>query len=125
MSTKSEASSYGALASDAYRSLVDAAEAVNGEAIAYVRSLLDIFSKPYTPIERSAAALGATLDVVEANNRHGADLARDFADIVSSAHDAYIASLRNLAETSVSNIDFAREAATRNMPMSLPLPSVN
>ena len=125
MSTNERPSTYGALAGDAYRSLVNATEAVNADAIGYVRSLFEIFSKPYTPIERSAATLGATLDVVAANNRHAAGLARDLANIVSTAHEAYVAGLRNIADTGVSNLEFVKDATMRNARVTLPLPSVN
>jgi hypothetical protein len=113
---------YGGLAGDAYRSLIGAAEGVNAGAIAYVRSLLAIVTKPYhsyhpsdlakEQIARSAAMLAATLDVVEANNAHAAGLARDLAGVVSDAHENYVASLRDIVQT-------------RKAPRAYPLPSVN
>jgi hypothetical protein len=108
MANKPEPASYGALASDAYRALVTAAESVNAESITFVRALF-----------------GATLHAIDANNRHAAVLARDLAAIVSSAHETYIATLRGIAETGISNIDFAKNAAKPKETYTLPLPSVN
>ncbi len=122
MPSDARPASYGALAGDAYRSLIGAAEGVNAGAIAYVRSLLGIVSKPYASyrvsdlakeqIARSAALLAATLDVIETNNAHAAGLARELTSVVSSAHESYVASLRDIAQT-------------RKAPRAYPLPSVN
>jgi hypothetical protein len=113
---------YGSLAANVYRSFVGAAESINADAIAYVRSLVEVVSKPYPSygvnelakeqIARSAALLGATLDVIDANNAHVAGLARELASVVSTAHENYIASLRDIV-------------VTRKAPRAYPLPSVN
>jgi hypothetical protein len=108
MGSKPEPASYGTLASDAYRALVTAAESVNAETITFARALF-----------------GATLGAIDANNRHAAALARDLAGIVSSAHETYIATLRGIAETGISNIDFAKNAAKPEDTYTLPFPSVN
>ncbi len=122
MKTDPAIGTYGTLAANVYRSFVGAAEGINADAIAYVRSLVEVASKPYPSyrvnelakeqIARSAAFLGATLDVIEANNAHVAGLARDLAGVVTSAHENYVASLRDIV-------------VTREAPRAYPLPSVN
>ncbi len=135
MASNPEPASYGALAGETYRSLVGAAEAVNAETIAYMRSLLGIVTKPYPSrglvdlakeqVARSAAILGATLDALDGNNRHAADLAKSVAGIVSSAHDTYVAALRGIADAGISNIDFVKDTAARKTRLTLPMPSAN
>jgi hypothetical protein len=130
-----EPAGYASLAADTCRSFAGAFESLNHETLEYARSLFGIFTKPfdsYAPraivkeqIVRSAAAVSATISSLEATNGHAAEFAREIAEIVTTAHETYVDALRGLADTSVSNVTFVKNAPTRNARLTLPLPSVN
>jgi hypothetical protein len=80
-----------------------------------------------TLVETVATANERTLAYAIAANRAAADLALGGVRFIVALHASYLATLRGLAETSVSNLRFAGKAVERGRLQSqtLPMPSVN
>jgi hypothetical protein len=78
-----------------------------------------------TLVEAVATANERTLAYAIAANRAAADLALGGVRMAAALHASYLATLRGLAETGVSNLRFAGKTVERNVAPTLPMPSVN
>ena len=130
-----ESEGYAEIAGDAFGTIVDAIEARNARRIEYVRTVWGIFARPFSSTAldvvlsenaiRTSALVSVSLDAAGENNRAAADFAREAGRFLANVNESYVNSLRGVAETTVSNLNFVKNAAARMQSQELQVPHFN
>ena len=115
--------SYLELSSQTYGTLVDAFASANQRTLEYAKSFWEIASRPYASLspenvvrdnfERSNHLVALTVEELQSRGRASADLATKMGAHYAKLQDSYVASLRGLMNTGISNANFVKETATQ------------
>ena len=117
--------SYIELTTQTYRTIVDALSAANERNLGYVKSLFEISTRPYASsafetvarenVDRANQIVGLSVSEMQASTAKAAEVGGELFAHASALQDAYVASVRGLFETGLSNANFVRETTARQM----------
>ncbi len=115
--------SYVELSTQAYTLFVDAFASANQRALDYSKSLYEIASRPYasTAVETAAREnfdranqmVSVTVDQLQTSGQKSAELAQQLVAHGAKTQESYVATMRGLVNTGISNMNFMKETAER------------
>ena len=117
--------SYVELSAHAYTLFVDAFASANQRALEYSKSLYEITSRPYasTAIETAARenfdrtnqVIALTVDQMQTNGQKTAEFAQKLVAHGAKVQESYVAAMRGLVNSGISNMNFVKETADRQV----------
>ena len=117
--------SYVDLSTQAYTLFVDAFASANKRALDYAKSLYEIASRPYasTAIEtaarenfdRSNQIIALTVDHMQTSGQKSSEFAQKLLAQGAKVQDSYVAAMRGIVNTGVSNLNFVKETADQQV----------
>lgn len=115
--------SYVELSTQAYTLFVDAFASANQRALDYSKSLYEIASRPYasTAVETAAREnfdranqmVSVTVDQLQTSGQKSAEFAQQLVAQGAKIQESYVATMRGLVNTGISNMNFMKETAER------------
>ena len=113
--------SYVELMTEGYTALVDAYATANRRSLEYVKSLYEIFSRPYTStaietsvrenFDRANQAVTLTVNELQAVGQHNNELLEKLARNSAKWQESAALASRGLVKTYLSNVNFVRDQA--------------
>lgn len=123
MQFKDQTASYVELSRQTFSLFTDAMSASNKRALDYSKSLWEIASRPYAStaiettvrenLDRTNQIVSLTIHELQTNGQKSAELAEKLVAHGTKAQEAMMNSMKGLVETSISNMNFAKESATQ------------
>ena len=117
--------SYMELSTQAFSLWTDAIAAANQRTLDYYKSLFQIATRPYTSTALETAArenfdranqiVSLTVDELETEMRKSAEFAQKLVEHNAKVQDSYVNAMRGLVDTGMSNLNFVRESAERQV----------
>lgn len=118
-------SNYVELSTQAYSLFTDAFASANQRALEYYKSLYQIATRPYAStavesaarenLDRANQIMSVTVDELQTSGQKTADFAQKLVAHGAKVQETYVATLRGLANAGVSNMNFVRETAERQV----------
>lgn len=115
--------SYVDLSTQAYALFVDAFASASGRALDYSKSLYEIASRPYAStavetaarenIDRANQMVSLTVDQLQTSGQQSAEFAQQLVAHGAKLQESYVATMRGLVNTGISNMNFMKETAER------------
>jgi prefoldin subunit 5 len=116
---------YVELSSQAYGLAVDAIASSNQRLLDYWRSVWDITSRPYAStdvdavvregFDRATKVLSLTIEELHAQQQKAQELIEKVAAQGSAVQDSALATVRELLNTSISNLNYVKESTTQQL----------
>ncbi len=123
MQFEDQTASYVELSSQTYTLFVDAMASYNNRSLEYSKSLWEIASRPYasTAIEttvrenfdRANQMISLTLSELQTNGQKSAEFGEKLVAHGAKVQDSLVTAMKGLVETSISNMNFAKDSATQ------------
>ncbi len=125
MQLKDETASYVQLSNQTFSLITNAMTAYNKRALDYSNSLWEITSRPYAStavettvrenLDRTNQIVSLTIQELQINGQKSADLAEKLVAHGTKAQETMMNSIKGLVETSISNMNFAKDSATQQL----------
>lgn len=125
MQIKDQTASYVELSSQTYTLFVDAFAAANKRALDFTKSVWEISSRPYasTAIEtavrenfdRANQLVSLTINELQTNGQKSAEFGEKLVSHGAKVQESLVSTMKRLVDTSISNINFAKESATQSI----------
>ncbi|MDQ2908174.1 MAG: hypothetical protein M3R44_02360 [Candidatus Eremiobacteraeota bacterium] len=118
-------SSYVELSSQAYGLIVDAVASANQRALDYAKSLFEIAARPYASMTPAAVAqenfdrahqiVARTVGEFQTTGQKSAEFAEKAATHGAKLQETYVAAMRGVVNSGISNMNFVKETTDRQM----------
>ena len=118
-------SSYMQLTSDAYHLFVDAFTSANERALGYAKSMYEISTRPYASsaietvarenFDRANQIVSLTTSELQTNGTKATEFGGKLVAHGAKLQDAYVAALRGLFDTGISNMIFVKDTASKQI----------
>jgi hypothetical protein len=125
MQTKESTSAYVELAAQGYALVTEAMASANQRALDYMKSVYEITTRPYASnafetaarenFDRANQVMSLTVSELQTNGQKAAEFGEKLAAHGAKVQDAYATAMRGVVDTSLSNIKFVKETATRQI----------
>lgn len=122
---KDQTASYVELSSQTYTLFLDAMASANKRALDYTKSLWEISSRPYasTAVEttvrenfdRANQIVSLTINELQVNGQKSAEFGGKVANHGAKVQESVVSSMKGIAETTISNMNFAKDAASQQI----------
>ncbi len=123
MQFKDQTASYVELSRQTFSLFTDAMSASNKRALDYSKSLWEIASRPYAStaiettvrenLDRTNQIVSLTIHELQTNGQKSTELAEKLVAHGTKVQETMMNSMKGLVETSISNMNFAKESATQ------------
>ena len=123
MQIKDQTASYVELSSQTFSLFTDAMSASNKRALDYSKSLWEIASRPYSStaiettvrenLDRTNQIVSLTIHELQTNGQKSTELAEKLVAHGTKVQATMLNSMKGLVETSISNMNFAKDSATQ------------
>ena len=123
MQIKDQTASYVELSSQTFSLVTDAMSASNKRALDYSKSLWEIASRPYSStaiettvrenLDRTNQIVSLTIHELQTNGQKSTELAEKLVAHGTKVQATMLNSMKGLVETSISNMNFAKDSATQ------------
>ncbi len=125
MQNQEMTSSYVELSTGAYAMFVDAFASANQRALGYAKSLYEIATRPYASLspqsimrenfERGNQIVALTVGELQTTGQKSAELAEKAVTQGAKLQETYVAAMRGLVNTGISNMNFVKETTDRQI----------